>query len=60
MVANECGTIGTMQGATELIDLASDDEDDTKGMFLSAPRASASLAFTTPVSSALHSAFRTK
>jgi hypothetical protein len=31
MVATECGTVGTMQGNTELIDLASDDEDDIKG-----------------------------
>lgn len=31
MVANECGTIGTMQGNSELIDLASDDDEDTKG-----------------------------
>lgn len=32
MVANECGTVGTIQGNSELIDLASDDEDDTKGL----------------------------
>lgn len=33
MVANECGTVGTMQGNSELIDLASDDEEDGKGVY---------------------------
>lgn len=31
MLANECGSVGTIKGKTELIDLASDDEDDTSG-----------------------------